>query len=139
MSITIKSYDDLPIDITRDIYTVAIKLRDEDVRHEVRRSIFDLIGSLFKNEFDFATIRIPGTTLEVFSFYTETLGDDIKTTCLEFTVGSVEYSIQYIRYGASEDDVECCMGILSVDTDKYTEIVCDVLIQYFPDGVIYTS
>ncbi|ABT14886.1 hypothetical protein NY2A_B487L [Paramecium bursaria Chlorella virus NY2A] len=139
MSITIKSYDDLPIDITRDIYTVAIKLRDEDVRHEVRRSIFDLIGSLFKNEFDFATIRIPGTTLEVFSFYTETLGDDIKTTCLEFTVGSVEYSIHYTRYGAEEDDVECCMGIYSLETDRYTEIVCDVLIQYFPDGVIYTS
>ena len=132
-------FANLPADITRGIYTTAIKLRDEDTQHEVRRSIFDLIGSLFKNECNFEDIHVPGAPLEVFSFYTDVIVEDVKTTTLGFTLGDVEYSIQYTRYGASEDDVECCMGIFSYETDKYTDIVCDVLIQYFPDGVIYTS
>ena len=132
-------FSNLPADITRGIYTTAVKLRDEDVQHEVRRSIFDLIGSLFKNDFNFEDIIIPGASLEVFSFYTETPVDDVRSTCLGFTLGSVEYSIHYTRYGVEEDDVECCMGIYSLETDRYTEIVCDVLIQYFPDGVIFTS
>jgi len=132
-------FSDLPTDITRGIYTTAVELRAKDTLYEVRRSLFDLIGSLFKNECNFDDIHVPGANLEIHSFYTECPVDDVKTTCLGFTLGSVEYSIQYTRYGASEEDIECCMGIFSLETDKYTDIVCDVLVQYFPDGVIYTS
>jgi len=134
---------DLPTDISRAIFKKAVELRNEDVQHSIRLAIFDVIDALFKNECPHEIIQIPGGCIKVVTFYTDvTCYTDnsianVYTTHLEFSIGSNLYALQYTVYGNHVDgETECCMGI-SGHADKYTNMVCDVMKQYFPNGIIY--
>ena len=128
-------FANLPADITHRIYITAVKLRDNDIYQEVRRSIFDLIGSLFKNDYNLDDIHVPGGDLEVTSsFYTKVCEAKIAVLC--FNLGTAKYYVQYSIFDESDNDFQCDAVISCLKTDKYTGVVCVALKHYFPEKLI---
>ena len=130
--------DILPADITRNIYRMAMKAKDEYNRKQIHATIwcalhFILTGTVLHNEVPLFDGALKNLYITVFNVDKLQQFNGLITTRMVFFIGDDEFEV---TYGDYEGDADVCMHIVNKH-GMYADVASDAFWACFPNGTVY--
>lgn len=128
----------LPIDISRNIYKMAIKAKNEDNRKQIHATIWCVLGFVNTSTVPYNKIPLFEGSLKnlyVTAFTVDKIqqANGLITTRMIFSVGDDEFETTYNDY---EGDADVCMYIVNKH-GVYADVASDAFWAVFPNGTVY--
>jgi hypothetical protein len=129
--------DMLPADISRDIYKMAIKAKDEDNRKQIHATIWcvlDFINTsrVLYNEVPLFEGSLKHLYVTAFNVDKIQQANGLITTRMIFFIGDDEFEVTYNDY---EGDADVCMYIVNKH-GVYADVASDAFWAAFPTGIV---
>lgn len=130
--------DTLPTDISRNIYRMAIKAKDEANRKEIHATIWHVLhfihtGTVLYNEISLFEGALKNLYITMFNVDKLRQFNGLIITRMVFFIGDDEFEVTCNDY---EGDVNVCMFMLNKD-GLYADVVADAFFAAFPNGMVY--
>ena len=130
--------DTLPADISRNIYKMAIKAKDEDNRKQIHATIWCVLNFLHTstvlyNEIPLFEGALKHLYVTVFNVDKIQQSNGLITTRMVFVIGDDEFETTYNDYAG---DVDVCMYVVNKH-GLYEDVASDAFWACFPNGVVY--
>lgn len=131
--------DMLPADISRNIYKMAIKAKDEDNRKQIHATIWcvlDFINTsrVLYNEVPLFEGSLKHLYVTVFNVDKIQQCNGLVTTRMVFFIGDDEFETTHNDYAGDVDDV--CMYVVNKH-GLYADVASEAFWAAFPNGTVY--
>ena len=130
--------DTIPVDISRNIYKMAIKAKNEDNRKQIHATIWCVLNfihtsTVLYNEIPLFEGSLKNLYITVFNVDKIQQHNGLIITRMIFFVGDDEFET---TYGDYEGDADVCMYIVNKH-GLYADVASDAFWACFPNGTVY--
>jgi hypothetical protein len=133
--------DMLPADISRDIYKMAIKAKDEDNRKQIHATIWCVLDFINTSRVLYNEVPLFEGSLKhlyVTAFNVDKIQqcNGLIETRMVFVIGDDEFEVTYNDYADYAGDADVCMYVANKH-GLYKDIAADAFWACFPNGTVY--
>ena len=130
--------DSLPADISRNIYKMAIKAKDEDNRKQIHATIWRALNfiqtsTVLYNEIPLFEGALKNLYITLFTVDKLQQSNGLITTRMIFFIGDDEFEVTYNDY---EGDADVCMYVVNKH-GLYADVASDAFWACFTNGTVY--
>lgn len=130
--------DTLPTDISRNIYKMAIKAKDEDNRKQIHATIWCVLNfvntsTVLYNEIPLFEGSLKNLYITAFNVDKIQQANGLITTRMIFFVGDDEFEVTYHDYAG---DADVYMYVANKH-GLYADVASDAFWAAFPNGTVY--
>lgn len=133
--------DTLPTDISRDIYKMAIKAKDEYNRKQIHATIWCVLNfvntsTVLYNEIPLFEGSLKNLYITEFNVDKIQQANGLITTRMIFFMGYDEFEVTYNDYNDYAGDANVCMYVANKH-GRYADVASDAFWAAFPNGTVY--
>lgn len=130
--------DLFPTDISRKIYKMAIKAKDEDNRKEIHATIWRVLHFIHTSTVLYSEIPLFVGSLKklyitIFNVDKILQAHGLITTRMRFFIEDDEFEVSHSDYG---DDADVCMYTVNKH-GLYADVAADAFFTCFPRGIVH--
>jgi hypothetical protein len=128
----------LPTDISRNIYKMAIKAKNEANRLQICATIWSVIHFVYNSRVSYTEIplfegALKNLYITVFNVDKINQCNGLITTRMVFFIDDDEFEVTHDDYAG---DADVCMYVINKH-GRYADAASDAFFQCFPNGMVY--